>query len=46
VSDGAEARSTPNDPGCCPVCGGALLTIKCKIVCDRCKALISNCNGD
>jgi hypothetical protein len=31
---------------CCPVCGGELEHIKCKVVCKKCRSLISNCNGD
>lgn len=31
---------------CCPVCGAGVTYVKCKVVCDRCGHLISNCNGD
>jgi hypothetical protein len=37
----SETRVDP-----CPVCGGPLTTIKCKVVCTRCHAVVSNCNGD
>ena len=36
----------PAPEPCCPVCGGKLAAIKCKIVCSRCHAVVSNCNGD
>lgn len=31
---------------CCPVCGGDVEHVKCKVVCLKCRALVSNCNGD
>ena len=36
----------PNAAECCPVCGGEVEQLKCKIVCLRCRALVSNCSGD
>lgn len=46
VSEHLECLERADEQGCCPACGGSILTIKCKVVCSRCKALISNCNGD
>jgi hypothetical protein len=30
----------------CPVCGAPVEQIKCKVVCTRCRCVVSNCNGD
>lgn len=30
----------------CPMCSGEVIERKCRLVCAKCHALISNCNGD
>ncbi len=38
--------SLPPPGEACPVCGGALASRQCRRICQRCGALVSNCNGD
>lgn len=30
----------------CPACGGRVVAIKCKLICERCRAIVENCSGD
>lgn len=40
-------QNPPRDSRVCYNCGSSNLVVqKCKVVCDDCKLLIENCNGD
>lgn len=40
----AHAQEASEDP--CPICGGAVRWVKCKIMCISCNALVANCAND
>jgi hypothetical protein len=46
VSDRPERPDAGARVDPCPACGGRLVAIKCKVVCERCRALVENCSGD
>ncbi len=41
-----DGQPAPQPTEVCPLCGGPVKALKCKVVCQRCGALVANCNGD
>ena len=39
-----EPKPEANVDAVCPVCGGALVTQSCKVVCTQCRHLVFNCS--